>query len=163
MLSFDNNQIEKLFPGLDKIMQGYTGSSNSEASLWGTCLPVPKCVLDCSQGLAGRGCHSLKEDPLRNFLIYGLEIGNNEEFVPILGVLYQSLGPLVLGLWLLLLGLGPLHFGLGLLHFVLGLLCSDLGLLWSVPALASYSWSLAPFVASVAFVIHFILSLKSLI
>ncbi|KAJ9068430.1 hypothetical protein DSO57_1028698 [Entomophthora muscae] len=35
MPSFNNNQVNKLFPGLDKIMQGYTGSSNSEASVYG--------------------------------------------------------------------------------------------------------------------------------
>ncbi|KAJ9063801.1 hypothetical protein DSO57_1037066 [Entomophthora muscae] len=111
----------------------------------------PKCVLDCSQGLAGRGCHSLgskwafihsqKEDPLRNLLVFGPGGQGNNMDLPILGVLQQFLGLLVLGLWILLLCLGLLHLGLGLLR--------------SVPALASYSWSLAPSVAFVAFVIHF--------
>ncbi|KAJ9073573.1 hypothetical protein DSO57_1014760 [Entomophthora muscae] len=30
-----------------------------EGRLWSSCPPVPKCVLDCSQGPAGRGYHSL--------------------------------------------------------------------------------------------------------
>ncbi|KAJ9067717.1 hypothetical protein DSO57_1036347 [Entomophthora muscae] len=34
MSSFNNNQVNKLFPGLDKIMQGYTGSLNSEAYVY---------------------------------------------------------------------------------------------------------------------------------
>ncbi|KAJ9074810.1 hypothetical protein DSO57_1002657 [Entomophthora muscae] len=42
-----------------------------KALVWGFCPPVPKCVLDYSQGPAKRDCHSLKEDPLRNLLVYG--------------------------------------------------------------------------------------------
>ncbi|KAJ9078277.1 hypothetical protein DSO57_1008407 [Entomophthora muscae] len=76
----------------------------------------PKCVLDCSQGPAGRGCHSLglkwdfiqshKEDPLRNLLVYGPGGQGNNMDLPILGVLQQYLGLLVLGLRLLHLSLG---------------------------------------------------------
>ena len=40
MSSFNNNQVNKLFPGLDKIMQGYTGSLNSEASVYGHSQPT---------------------------------------------------------------------------------------------------------------------------
>ncbi|KAJ9077964.1 hypothetical protein DSO57_1011500 [Entomophthora muscae] len=40
MSSSNNNQINKLFPGLEKIMQGYTGSSNSEAPLYGHSQPA---------------------------------------------------------------------------------------------------------------------------
>ncbi|KAJ9074892.1 hypothetical protein DSO57_1001879 [Entomophthora muscae] len=40
MSSFNNNQVNELFPGLDKIMQGYTVSSNSEASLYGHSQPA---------------------------------------------------------------------------------------------------------------------------
>ncbi|KAJ9060336.1 hypothetical protein DSO57_1031883 [Entomophthora muscae] len=40
MSSFNNNQVNKLFPGLDKIMQGYTVSSNSEAFLYGHSQPA---------------------------------------------------------------------------------------------------------------------------
>ncbi|KAJ9070257.1 hypothetical protein DSO57_1010079 [Entomophthora muscae] len=40
MSSFNNNQVNKLFPGLDKIMQGYTGSLNSEASVYGHSQPA---------------------------------------------------------------------------------------------------------------------------
>ncbi|KAJ9065325.1 hypothetical protein DSO57_1020957 [Entomophthora muscae] len=107
-----------------------------------------KCVLDCSQGPAGRGFHSLKKDPLRNLLVFGPGGQGNKMDFPILGVLQQFLGLLVLGLWLLHFSLEPLYLGLGLLR-------SGLGLLWSGPALASYPWSLAPSVAFVAFVIHF--------
>ena len=35
MSSFNNNQVNELFPGLDEIMQGDTGSLNSEASVYG--------------------------------------------------------------------------------------------------------------------------------
>ncbi|KAJ9050193.1 hypothetical protein DSO57_1016694 [Entomophthora muscae] len=40
MSSFNNNQVNKLFPGLGKIMQGYTGSLNSEASVYGHSQPA---------------------------------------------------------------------------------------------------------------------------
>ncbi|KAJ9083848.1 hypothetical protein DSO57_1030514 [Entomophthora muscae] len=40
MSSFNNNQVNKLFPGLDKIMQGYTGSLNSKASVYGHSQPT---------------------------------------------------------------------------------------------------------------------------
>ncbi|KAJ9073205.1 hypothetical protein DSO57_1019097 [Entomophthora muscae] len=35
MSSFNNNQVNELFPGLDKIMQGYAGYLNSKASVYG--------------------------------------------------------------------------------------------------------------------------------
>ncbi|KAJ9070783.1 hypothetical protein DSO57_1004033 [Entomophthora muscae] len=72
-------------------MQGYTGSSNNEASvyghsnpqappqalprsgLWGSYPPVPKCVLDCSQGPAGRGCHSLSSNNILDSLYLVLD------------------------------------------------------------------------------------------
>ncbi|KAJ9082039.1 hypothetical protein DSO57_1008467 [Entomophthora muscae] len=34
MSSSSNNQVNKVFPGLDKIIQGYTRSSNNEASVY---------------------------------------------------------------------------------------------------------------------------------
>ncbi|KAJ9062755.1 hypothetical protein DSO57_1007414 [Entomophthora muscae] len=94
----------------------------------GACgIPVhqsPNCVLDCSQGLAGRDCHSpglkwafihsQKEDPLRKLLVYGAGGQENNMNLPILGVLQQYLGLLVLGLGLLLLRPGLLHLKLGL-------------------------------------------------
>ncbi|KAJ9061832.1 hypothetical protein DSO57_1016765 [Entomophthora muscae] len=40
MSSFNNNQVNKLFPGLNKIMQGYTGSLNGEASVYGHSQPA---------------------------------------------------------------------------------------------------------------------------
>ncbi|KAJ9068529.1 hypothetical protein DSO57_1027790 [Entomophthora muscae] len=40
MSSFNNNQVNELFPGLGKIMQGYTGSLNSEASVYGHSQPA---------------------------------------------------------------------------------------------------------------------------
>ncbi|KAJ9083793.1 hypothetical protein DSO57_1031075 [Entomophthora muscae] len=91
----------------------------------------PKCVLDCSQGPAGRECHSLgskwafihsqKEDPLRNLLVYGLGGQGNNIDLPILGVLQQYLE-------ILLIGLGLLHLSLRLLLLRLGLLLLKLGL-----------------------------------
>ncbi|KAJ9065633.1 hypothetical protein DSO57_1017387 [Entomophthora muscae] len=40
-MSFSNtNQVNKLFPGLDKIMQGYAGSLNGEASVYGHSQPA---------------------------------------------------------------------------------------------------------------------------
>ncbi|KAJ9073170.1 hypothetical protein DSO57_1019390 [Entomophthora muscae] len=93
--------------------------------LWDSCLPVPKCVLDHSQGPAGRGCHSIgskwafihsqKEDPLRNLLVYSPGSQGNKMYLPILGVLQQYLELLVLGLGLLHLSLGRLLLRLGLL------------------------------------------------
>ncbi|KAJ9085862.1 hypothetical protein DSO57_1009702 [Entomophthora muscae] len=84
----------------------------------------PKCVLNCSQRPAGRGCHSLglkwafihsqKEDPLRNLLEYGPVSQEDNMGLPILGVLPQYLGLLVLGLGLLHLSLGFLILRLGL-------------------------------------------------
>ncbi|KAJ9080138.1 hypothetical protein DSO57_1028223 [Entomophthora muscae] len=79
----------------------------------------PKCVLDHSQGPAGRGSKwsficSQKEDPLRNLLVYGLGGQGNNIDLPIIGVLQQYLGHLVLDLGLLLLSLGPLLLRLGL-------------------------------------------------
>ncbi|KAJ9074991.1 hypothetical protein DSO57_1000932 [Entomophthora muscae] len=38
--SSSNSQVNKLLPGLDKIMQSYAGSSNSEASVYGHSQPV---------------------------------------------------------------------------------------------------------------------------
>ncbi|KAJ9071568.1 hypothetical protein DSO57_1035680 [Entomophthora muscae] len=52
--------------------------------------------------------HSQKEDPLRNLLVYGLGGQGNNMNLPILRVLQQYLGILVLGL-------GLLHLSLGLL------------------------------------------------
>ncbi|KAJ9057358.1 hypothetical protein DSO57_1023452 [Entomophthora muscae] len=40
MSSFNNNQVNKLFPGLDQIMQGYAGSLNGEASVYGHSQPA---------------------------------------------------------------------------------------------------------------------------
>ncbi|KAJ9048302.1 hypothetical protein DSO57_1036383 [Entomophthora muscae] len=40
MSSSNINQVNKLFPGLDKIMQGYAGSFNSEASAYGHSQPT---------------------------------------------------------------------------------------------------------------------------
>ncbi|KAJ9085884.1 hypothetical protein DSO57_1009724 [Entomophthora muscae] len=40
MSSFNNNQVNELFPGLDKIMQGYTGSLNGKASVYGHSQPT---------------------------------------------------------------------------------------------------------------------------
>ncbi|KAJ9067158.1 hypothetical protein DSO57_1002641 [Entomophthora muscae] len=82
---------------------------DGQHALWGSYPPVPKCILDCSQGSAGRGCHSLlrgnvfqkyvlglkwafihsqKEDPLINLLVYGRGGGQgNNMDLPILGVL----------------------------------------------------------------------------
>ncbi|KAJ9056416.1 hypothetical protein DSO57_1033292 [Entomophthora muscae] len=103
----------------------------TEYLLWGSCPPVPKCVLDCSQGPAGSGCHSLglkwafihsqKEDPLRNLLVYGPGGQGNNMDLSILGVLQQYLGLLVLGLGLLHLSLRRLLLRLGLLLLKLGL------------------------------------------
>ncbi|KAJ9073628.1 hypothetical protein DSO57_1014237 [Entomophthora muscae] len=50
MSYFNNNQVNKLFPGLDKIMQGYTGSSNSEASVYDHSQPAgpsPSTTQEC--------------------------------------------------------------------------------------------------------------------
>ncbi|KAJ9049150.1 hypothetical protein DSO57_1027603 [Entomophthora muscae] len=98
----------------------------------------PKCVLDCSQGPAGRDCHSLgsrwafihsqKEDPLRNLLVYGLGDQGNNMDLPILGVLQQYLGLLVICLGLLHLSLGQLILRLGCLLLKLGLWHLKLGL-----------------------------------
>ncbi|KAJ9064366.1 hypothetical protein DSO57_1031499 [Entomophthora muscae] len=106
--------------------------------LWGSCSPVPKCVLDCSQGPSGRGCHSLgskwafihsqKEDPLRYLLVYGPGGQGNNMDLPILGVLQQYLGLLILVLGLLHLSLGRLLLKLGLLLLKLGLWHLKLGL-----------------------------------
>ncbi|KAJ9061094.1 hypothetical protein DSO57_1024100 [Entomophthora muscae] len=104
-------------------------------NLLGPCgVPVyqsPKCVLDHSQGLAGRDYHSLgskgafihsqKEDLLRNLLVYGPGGQGNNMDLLILGVLHQYLGLLVIGLGLLLLRLVLLLLKLGLLHLKLGL------------------------------------------
>ncbi|KAJ9073606.1 hypothetical protein DSO57_1014383 [Entomophthora muscae] len=99
----------------------------------------PKFVLDHSQGLAGRDCHSLgskwafihsqKEDPLRNLLVYGPGGQGNNMNLPILGVLQQYLGLLVLGLGLLHSILGLLLLKLGLWHLKLGLWCLRIRLL----------------------------------
>ncbi|KAJ9075095.1 hypothetical protein DSO57_1039577 [Entomophthora muscae] len=40
MSSSNTNQVNELFPGLDKITQGYTGSLNSEASVYGYSQPA---------------------------------------------------------------------------------------------------------------------------
>ncbi|KAJ9086573.1 hypothetical protein DSO57_1002700 [Entomophthora muscae] len=50
MSSSNNNQVIKLFPGLEKIMQGHTGSSNSEASVYGHTQPAgssPRTIQEC--------------------------------------------------------------------------------------------------------------------
>ncbi|KAJ9048016.1 hypothetical protein DSO57_1039167 [Entomophthora muscae] len=106
--------------------QGRTRTHLGKKSICGA--PVhqsPNCVLDHSQGLAGRGCHSLgskwafihsqKEDPLRNFMVYGPGGQGNNMGFPILGVLQQYLGLFVLCFGLLYLSLGLLLLQLGLL------------------------------------------------
>ncbi|KAJ9067771.1 hypothetical protein DSO57_1035830 [Entomophthora muscae] len=65
--------------------------------------------------------HSQKEDPLRNLLVYGPGGQGNNMNLPIIGVLQQYLGLLVLGLGLLHLSLVLLLLRLGLLHLKLGL------------------------------------------
>ncbi|KAJ9056357.1 hypothetical protein DSO57_1034011 [Entomophthora muscae] len=40
MSSFNNNQLNKLFPGLDTFMQGYAGSLDGEASVYGHSQPA---------------------------------------------------------------------------------------------------------------------------
>ncbi|KAJ9074449.1 hypothetical protein DSO57_1006099 [Entomophthora muscae] len=40
MSSSNTNQVNELFPGLDKIMQGYTGSLNGEAPVYGHSQPA---------------------------------------------------------------------------------------------------------------------------
>ncbi|KAJ9077758.1 hypothetical protein DSO57_1013606 [Entomophthora muscae] len=40
MSSFNNNQVNELFPGLEKIMQGYAGSLDGEACVYGHSQPV---------------------------------------------------------------------------------------------------------------------------
>ncbi|KAJ9082522.1 hypothetical protein DSO57_1003683 [Entomophthora muscae] len=106
---------------------GHGNGNNGQSNC--TCgVPVhqsPKCVLDHSQGPAGRDCnslgskwafiHSQKEDPLRKLLVYSPVGQGNNMGLPILRVLQQYLG-------LLLLGLGLLHLSLGLLLLILGLL-----------------------------------------
>ncbi|KAJ9059669.1 hypothetical protein DSO57_1039034 [Entomophthora muscae] len=127
------------FDSLDKASCTSSVSlAQEEGYLWGSCPPVPKYVLDCSQGLAGRGCHSLgskwafihsqKEDPLKNLLVYGPGGQGNNMDLPILGVLQQYLVLLVLGLGLLNLSLGCLLLRLGLLLLKLGLWHLKLGL-----------------------------------
>ncbi|KAJ9058419.1 hypothetical protein DSO57_1012447 [Entomophthora muscae] len=49
-MSSSNSQVNKLFPGLDKIAQGYAGSSNSEASVYGRSQPsgpYPSTTQEC--------------------------------------------------------------------------------------------------------------------
>ncbi|KAJ9084154.1 hypothetical protein DSO57_1027282, partial [Entomophthora muscae] len=50
VMSSSNSQAKKLFPGLEKITQGYSGSSNSEASVYGHSQPAgsfPSTTQEC--------------------------------------------------------------------------------------------------------------------
>ncbi|KAJ9090485.1 hypothetical protein DSO57_1001943 [Entomophthora muscae] len=52
-----------------------TPPSRPSHLLWGSCPPVPKCVLVYSQGPAGRGCHSLVRGKCISEICIGVKTG----------------------------------------------------------------------------------------